>query len=250
MAVEKDNYYEDLKNERYKAMLDSEIQASVARDQAMKYTQNQMNAAGYGTQGMSESSALGVQNNYRNALANAASQYRTDINSINAMERNEALTTDDNNFKSVTSLMSGATNLEQLDKIYDMYKNDSSLSDNSKKQLELLYSMYSSDLQNSNISNAQFDLESESATATNSKGEVITVNVGEHFKNERNTLVNAIRTNNLPNDSYINIKNNSGDNIYVRYVNGRLYYVSAQDYQKAQNAYHIYGTKNIVKDER
>jgi len=247
---EKDNYYENLKSESYKAMLDSEIQASIARDQAMKYTRNQVNAAGFGGQGMAESSALGIQNNYRQALANAANQYQTDINNINQQQRTEAITNDSDNFKSVSALLSGASNQEMLDKIYNTYKNDSSLNDNSKKQLELLYSMYSTEMANNDVGGAQFDLNSTNATVTNKEGKVVNVDTNAEFSAEKTTLLNAINTNTIPNDSYIHLRTQKGYDLYLRYVNGTLVYTNNAEYDKANNTYYINGYDNIVKGKK
>ena len=242
------NYYENLKNESYKAMLDSEIQASVARDQAMKYTQNQMNATGYGNQGLAQSSMVGIQNNYRNALSEAANQYDTSINEINQSELQNNVTQDDDNFKSVSALMSGATSQDVLTKIYDDYKNDTSLTDSSRKQLAHLYSIYSDSFKtNETISNMQFNFDDEDVIVTDEDGETDEVSLSGKFSAESKTLKKAVATNSLPNDSYVKVEDKSGYYFYVRYYNGSMYYVSASEYNGAKNKYSIYGYDDIKK---
>jgi len=242
------NYYDNLKNESYKAMLDSEIQASVARDQAMKYTQNQMNATGYGTQGLAQSSMVGIQNNYRNALADAAKQYDTSINEINQSELQNSVSQDNDSFKSVSALMSGATSQEVLDQIYNSYKDDMSLTDDSRKQLGHLYSIYSDGFKsNEAISNMQFTFDDEDVIVTDEDGETDEVSLSGKFSAESKTLKKAVATNSLPNDSYVKVEDKSGYYFYVRYYNGNMYYVSASEYNGAKNKYSIYGYDDIKR---
>ncbi len=88
MAQENNNsIYDDMKQESYRAMLNSEIQASVAKQNALKYTQNQLNQTGYANQGVAQSTNLGIENNYRNALVNAQNQYRQDLMGINEKQQ-------------------------------------------------------------------------------------------------------------------------------------------------------------------
>ena len=89
MAQENNNnsIYDDMKQESYRAMLNSEIQASVAKQNALKYTQNQLNQTGYANQGVAQSTNLGIENNYRNALVNAQNQYRQDLMGIKEKEQ-------------------------------------------------------------------------------------------------------------------------------------------------------------------
>ena len=261
-TMSSEEYYKNLKDESYKTMLDSEIQASIARDQAMKYTMNQVGASGYANQGLAQSSMLGVQNNYRNALRDAQAQYESSLNNINEQQRQEAInqentdyTKDDNNFKTVSTLMSGATTQEQLNKIYDEYKNDESLSANSKKQLGLLYSMYSDSFAQAETPNtAQLSLDDKSATAVNKDGKVENVDLQAKFSAETRTLRNAINTGTLPNDSYIKLENLDGLRLYARYYNGALYYVNENEYKKhiekdteKKTSFTIKGYDNIDK---
>lgn len=74
---ESNNY--DINDQSYRALMNAEIQASAAKQNALKYTQNQLNQTGYGTQGLAQSTNLGIENNYRNAMANAQNQYNTEM---------------------------------------------------------------------------------------------------------------------------------------------------------------------------
>ena len=148
----KDNssYYEALKNESYSTLLQSEIQASIARDQAMKYTQGQLNAQGYGTQGLSESSNIGAYNNYMGALNNAQSDYRNSLLGIKQQEQNAK----EEQFQQLATLMGGAESTENLGRLFDAYgitvdENGNlggdyfnSLDPQSQAQLKYLYDSY------------------------------------------------------------------------------------------------------------
>ena len=98
------DYYNALKNESYKTLLNSEIQASIARDQALKYTNNSLRAKGYATQGLAESTNLGLQSQYQTALANARNTYQQSIDSINEQQRNAETQKQNDEFESLTTL--------------------------------------------------------------------------------------------------------------------------------------------------
>lgn len=162
MEEKKNDYYEALKNESYKSMLNSEIQASVARDQALKYTNNALRSSGYASQGLSQTAYNGITNNYQNALQQANQQYQNDLTNINQQQRNEQKATGNDNFNSLTTLMSGASSSDELNQMLNTYgygsfengafnwngDNLKNLDSNSLNQLKILYNMYNSQLTN------------------------------------------------------------------------------------------------------
>ena len=122
------DYYNALKNESYKTLLNSEIQASVARDQALKYTNNSLRANGYGNQGLAESTNLGVQNQYRNALANASNNYMANMSQINQDQRQEHILNQeklvaqqDNTLAGIKQNLSNAETTDALNKAIETY---------------------------------------------------------------------------------------------------------------------------------
>ena len=100
-------HYNDLRKESYRTMLNSEIQASIAKDRALKYTQNALAAQGLGSQGVSESARVGIMNDYHNANQDAVSQYRKELLGINQDERKEDLANFDTNAEYLTELLDG-----------------------------------------------------------------------------------------------------------------------------------------------
>ncbi len=77
---EANKYYENLKSESYRTLLNQQVQAAAAKENALKYTNNMMQRSGYGTQGVSESTGLGISNSYRNALATYQNDYNNALN--------------------------------------------------------------------------------------------------------------------------------------------------------------------------
>lgn len=86
MAQDSEKLYENMRQDSYRTLLNSEIQASVAKQNAMKYTQNQLNQTGYANQGVAQSTALGIENSYRNALADANNAH---LQRMNQYDRDE-----------------------------------------------------------------------------------------------------------------------------------------------------------------
>lgn len=231
------DYYNALKNESYKALLNSEVQASIARDQALKYTNNALRAKGYGNQGLSESSNLGVYSQYQNALANAANTYRTSVDTINQQQRQEELTKQDDNFKSMTTLMENASNKEELNQIMSNYgykiKDDgsvdfsnSNLDAESLNQLKVLYSMYNSRLKTT--SNEMNSLESiNQATYVDHTGKVNTL--GSHYVEEMKYLWHKGSNGEYTAGDTFQVKNGNGDTIYMKWTGTGFTLINAED---------------------
>lgn len=163
---EEDDYYTSLKNEAYKSMLSKEVQAANAQDQALKYVNNGVQANGFGTQGVAESTNLGIANQYLSGLRNAQTEYGNEISGINQQQRAEEVAKANDSFEGLTTLMSGSTSAEQLDSIMKTYgyineKGEldeaklSKLDENSRNQLSILYNMYSSELKNNDFLSTQ-----------------------------------------------------------------------------------------------
>lgn len=115
-------YYKNLQNQSYKALLDQQYQASVAKENALKYTNNMMQRSGYGSQGVSESTGLGIANSYRNALAG----YQSDYNNALAKGYSDALGIDKENrdeyYDAITaSIGQEGITQEQLDSSLNNY---------------------------------------------------------------------------------------------------------------------------------
>ena len=257
-------YYDALKNEEYKALLDSEVQASIAKEQALKYMNNSVNAQGFGNQGVAESTKAGVYSQYSNALHNANNTYRKSINQINEQERQALDAERDEEFQTLTSLMNNATNQNELNDIIGkygvsigedgafVYGENSNLSDKDRKQLEIIYSLMNKQLENANYAGREASLSGD-MVVYNADGTYAgnNYNAENNFSGETRTVKNSIATGALPNDSYVHIESQHGGHIYLYYLNGQLYYVTPDEYKahKGDNAYYVYGWDNMKKDK-
>ena len=240
------DYYNALKNESYKSLLNSEVQASIARDQAMKYTTNSLRAKGYANQGLAESTNLGLQSQYHTALANAKNTYQQSIDNINTQQRTEALNTQKDNFESMTTLMSGATDSSQLNDIMSTYGygnidsngnmnwsglDESNLDENSKKQIKTLYNLYNAQLNNTSSLDSLDAL--GSATYVGKDGKVHTL--GEFNKEEMKFLWHKGSNGEYSKGDTIKINNGNGDTIYMQWTGSGFKVVNKVDFNKAAN---------------
>lgn len=251
------DYYDDLKSESYKAMLSKEVQASVAADQARKYTNNMLNAQGLASQGVAQSTMSGIGNNYRNALMNAQNEFNQSLTNINQQQRQEQLQTNNSNFESLSALMSGATSQEDLDMILDTYgykKGDagwdfSDLDSNSAKQLNTMYNLFSSQLNNNTLPYSYSASGNVGYYDKDGTWKMIDLKDGRvnGWNKENKTLQTLISTKKIDNNTYFALENKGGKDaqgtIYVCYKNGQLLVSTPEEYNKAKNKYYINETK-------
>lgn len=186
------DYYANLKNESYKAMLDAEIQADVAKQQSMKYVGNTVAGQGLAGQGMAESSRVGILNTFNQALSEAQNTHNKNLVDIGAQEVAAQKQTANDNFESMTTLMSNASDVEGLNNILKNYKIDvadgvlsgegyDALDPNSQAQLNSLYQLYSSQYQDQNgVYTDLARLQNATVIGTNGKP----LNLGTQFNEE------------------------------------------------------------------
>lgn len=249
------DYYKMLKDESYKAMLDSEIQASVSKENALKYTNNSLMAGGYGNQGVSESVRAGINNTFQNALTGAQAQNsanQVDI-ALQEQEANKAKATD--SFEGLTTLMSNAGDVDQLNNILKNYDIEvengvlkgaglDELDTNSQRQLQSIYQLYSSQLGSSFKTTDDKGNEKPSFSKVDDFKSLKTENGTEVLadkggvKNE----INYILSNNdflatLTNNMVVCLQNgkNSDSKLYLQFYNGKWYQVDATAYWNTSN---------------
>jgi len=103
------DYYENLKQENYRALLSKEIQLANAKQNAMKATQNQLAGMGMAGSGYGAIQSTGIANNYLNAMAGAKEEYQTNQNKIMEAERTEQVKENEANFNSMVAVLREAT---------------------------------------------------------------------------------------------------------------------------------------------
>ena len=258
----KDNssYYEALKNESYSTLLQSEIQASIARDQAMKYTQNQLNAQGYGTQGLSESSNIGAYNNYMGSVNQAQSDYRNSLLGIKQKEQEAK----EDEFQQLATLMQESGSSENLDKLFDAYGINvdengnlggdyfNSLDPQSQAQLKYLYSSYKND-----YSTTENEEKVNSFVETNAIGDGsntykdFNFTTNDNINNMKDTveaLFKDSNLSNLQNGDVIQI-NDGKNSAYLVYDNGKLTQITQDGYGKAVGTKYQYDKNGGLLNE-
>lgn len=254
MPQEYEDYYKNLKDEAYKTMLSKEVQAANAKDQAFKYANTGLGMNGFGTQGVSESSRLGIANEYSTALRDAQNQYDNQMLNIGQQQRQEELNRQNQGFESLTTLMSGSSSLDQLNETLGTYgylsKGEdgqyafnqdklNGLDENTRNQLVTLYNMYSSELQNSDFlknqtinGNGFRDSGSAIQNVATSDGKLDRVsNALKYIFSE-----DFLEKNKVENGYTVKLVNKNDDNsyVYMIYRNGAWYQTTANVYTSAK----------------
>ena len=114
-------YYDMQRDENYVGLLDKEIELENSKQNALKYTQNQLANQGFATQGYGSSVQAGIYNQYANAMQQAKSDYDFAQRTLNLEERNELLGQQQQNIANLDKLIEGAGSQEDLEKIYESY---------------------------------------------------------------------------------------------------------------------------------
>lgn len=249
------DYYNALKNESYKTLLNSEVQASIARDQALKYTNNSLRANGYGNQGLAESTNLGLQSQYQTALANASNTYQTAIRDIDTQHRAEQTTQQRDNFESMTTLMSNASSTDQLNDIIKTYgygeldyKGDmdwsnldnSNLDENSKNQIKILYNMYNSQINEANAFQPTLYDSLESLNAGTYEGNDTKIHTfGAHYEEEMKYLWHKGANGEFSEGEAFVVKNGNGDTVYMEWTGKGFHVINESKYNSAYKKHQL-----------
>lgn len=277
------DYYNALRNESYKALQDASIQASVSKQQAMKYAQNSLRNAGLANQGIAQSTSLGINNQYQQALANANSQYRNDILGINKEQRAEELANAETRFGSLQDniqAITDDTNLtqDQKNEAYTKVLQNYGLTTDGNYQVSdygnsglgsvsAEVQSYLDALKNEN-GNGTVNIQGENGTtisyqigdlkeigdsntysAYNGSGVITTINKDRISKELDTIKVGSYKDGSVfaiyPNNSQS--QNDMGKRVYALYSGGKLYYISKEDFEKAKNKYYVGGNKVRTK---
>lgn len=158
------DYYEELKSENYKTLLDSEIQLDNARQRAMQNSQTQLNAMGMGSSGYGSTVKTGLESQYLSGLQNAQNAYQDRNMQIGQQQRQAEMAEADDRFNSLTALMGQAQSQDDLNKILSNYgyRTDSGwnedalagMSQDDRLQLQSLYTLFNSQIANSDFGRA------------------------------------------------------------------------------------------------
>lgn len=141
--------YAALETTSYKDMLSSKIQASNAKEQAMKYASASLGASGFSGQGMAESTRAGIINNYSKAIAGADEQHQQNLLDIETQRQEDAATKGDEDWQATMTMLQQATSKEDLDYLRaEFYP---SMTDQQKKIFDYYYGTYARDLDSQDV---------------------------------------------------------------------------------------------------
>lgn len=251
------DYYNALKSESYRTLLKSEVQASNARDQALKYTQNSLNASGLGTQGVSESVNTGIHGRYVNALKSAQETHSNNLLNIANEQRLANKEKMNSDFESLASLMSGATDSSQMANIMtnygikvddkgrlsgDYYNN---LDDSSQRQLSTLYNLYNSQLE-ANDWLKSYTINGQGFKDAGAAMQNVVTSTGgmaTDISKEMQLIFNDSYLKNVTEGHTVKLMHGHNENnfVYMIYSNGAWYQTTSDVFNNAEN-------KDFIKD--
>ena len=116
-----EDYYKLARDQEYNLLLNKEVALENAKSNAMKYTQNQINAQGFGGTGYGSSMQGGIYNNYLNKANEAYANYGENIKNINMQENEANLQKANDRFQSITTMLQGADSVDSMNKLLSDY---------------------------------------------------------------------------------------------------------------------------------
>ena len=266
-----EEYYKLARDQEYSLLLNKEVALENAKSNALKYTQNQINAQGFGGTGYGSSMQSGIYNNYMNKANEAYSDFGKNIQNINMQQQEANIANANDRFQSVTTMLQGADGVESMNKLLTDYGYGSmdengnftwnktkpeGMSDDDWYQMQYYYGMqknaFDQENANANGNHAVFDFNAGSFMYTDADGKNYrSVEAGKDFEQELNATRMGIATGSIPNGSYIHLQTKQGKHLYLKYEGGQVYYTTKSDYDgaEASNCYYCYG-RDEMKNEK
>lgn len=243
--------YDLRRQENYIGLLDRELELEASKQNALKYTQNQMANQGLASQGYGSSVNAGIYNQYANAFQQAQSDYNFEQAGLDLEERQTIQAQQQQNMANLDNLINSATSQEELEKIYEQYgfgtydedgnfvlgNKPEGMSTFDWTRYGVKYDQMSGDKQSAYT----YDITGlEGATFENSKGDL--KSFGERFTDgSYDRLKFGISQNKFENGSVIRMvgKNSNKDIVYLEYSNGQFRIVTKDEYDNAKTKYYV-----------
>lgn len=219
--------YDALEYTSYKDMLSSKIQASVAKDQAQKYIGASLNNAGFGGQGMAESTRLGIQGVYGKAISSADQTHQANLIDINRAKTEETTQAGEEKWQSAMTMLQQATSQTDLDYVKNNFYQD--MTPDQQKMFDYYYASYG----NSFNGGSYTSLDSlNNATYQNEKGNVETL--GENFAEEAKVLWHNGSVGNYQNGDVVKVTNGQGETVYMKWAGNGFATTTQTEYDNAK----------------
>lgn len=248
--------YDLRRQENYIGLLDRELELEASKQNALKYTQNQMANQGLASQGYGSSVNAGIYNQYANAFQQAQSDYNFQQAGLDLEERQTIQAQQQQNMANLDNLINSATSQEELEKIYEQYgfgtydeegnfvlgNKPEGMSTFDWTRYGLKYDQMSSKNQKTgttvdvtNLGSLQYE---------NSKGEI--VDLASTNAEEISRIQFEAGNNKYEDGSVIlltNTKRGLGgikhDQVYLLYKDGQFSIVTKEEYDNAKHKYHV-----------
>lgn len=262
------DYYEMAKNQEYASLLDKEIELENAKSNALKLTNNQIASQGIATQGYGSSQMSGITGRYLNAYESANREYQSNISSLNQQQHQEQITNDADKFESITTMMSQANDIDQMNSLltdygYGSYVKDDKgndvfefgekpegMSDDDWYQMKYYYNLQKSAIEQNNTveeyAATYRDLGSwRTATYLTNDGKTKTIE--KEFKYESNALWTKITAGQYTYGTTIKMQNGSGDVVYVQWTQNGLKMTDKKTYDESEKKDSLVWQQNVNK---
>jgi hypothetical protein len=229
--------YDLRRQENYIGLLDRELELEASKQNALKYTQNQMANQGLASQGYGSSVNAGIYNQYANAFQQAQSDYNLQQAGLDLEERQTIQAQQQQNMANLDNLINSATSQEELEKIYEQYgfgtydeegnfvlgNKPEGMSTFDWTRYGLKYDQMSGNNQNNGITVEPSNL--GTLQYENSKGKI--VNLAEDYPDEITRIQFESQNNKYEDGSVIKLTNTKRgfgglkqDHVYLLYKNG------------------------------
>lgn len=250
------NAYELARNQEYTALLDKEVQLENAKQNAIKYTNDQMARNGMAGTGYGSTAQSAIYGQYMNALGSAQNTSQQNISNINLQEAQNNQETGNDRFKAITTMLTSASSQEQMDNLLKDYgymkddgswldKKPDSMTDDDWYQMRYYYNLQKDAL--SSTTNDTRDIAQYIGSSTASGYDITTLGntiagknddmkFSEEFGYEYKKLARMIQTDQLDKDGTM-IKLQRGDSKgegprYLFYYKGKFYNVAKEKYDE------------------
>ena len=250
-----EDYYQMAKQQEYSALLDKEVQLENARANALKYTTNQLAAQGMSGSGYANNVQTGIYNQYLNRLTEAKNTTEQNIADLNQAQREEELANANDRFQSVTTMLSQATELGQMDQLLADYgygtidasgnfvwnEKPTDISNDDWNQIRYYYGLQKDAIESNlpnNFSTYNSQEAWQNATYVDHSGNIAKISDGK-FERETNYLWHYASTGQFNNGDTIMMKNDKGDTIYVEMTSSGFRIVDDKTYNESNTKYSI-----------
>lgn len=249
-----DDYYKLARDQEYGLLFDREVALENAKANAMKYTQNQINAQGFGGTGYGSSMQSGIYNTYLNKANEAKNAYAENIRAINLQEQQDLKDQANDRFQSVTTMLQGADSTENMNQLLTDYgygsvdengnfvwnaEKPEGMSDDDWYQLQYYYRMRLNDF--TQQAESQGALGSYEALAsymatlsgtTDSEG-----NPTQQFGAEAQTLWSYGSSGQIADGGVVAVTNGQGQTVYLKWTQYGFVKSNQNEYANANHQY-------------